>query len=114
MKHLLFFAAFWTLAIGAIRAQTPMYQADFKHDLFHCNLLIAPDEAAAAYYDYNFDSVAACSMRFLDNGDFQTIDNETGSVNYFQHLYGDTYVLHTEAFGVTLKAQGTFKPATME
>ena len=113
MKHLFLFAAFWVLTISALRAQTPMYQADFKCGLYHVNVVIAPAEQVAATYDYNFESVGVGILSYTGDGDFVTVNNENGHVNRFEHIAGDTYMMHNDVFGVDVTAIGTFVPATV-
>lgn len=110
MKHLFLFAAFWVITISALRAQTPMYQADFQTSTLHVNVLIAPAESSAAMYDYSCDSVIAYTMHFVHTVDFQLVDNSTGAVTYFEHVSGDTYTMHKEESTTVV---GTFVPATV-
>ena len=113
MKHLVLFAAFWAALLSCVNAQTPMYQADFKCSLYHCNVVIAPAEQLAACYDYNFESVGTAILSYTGDGDFVTVDNETGHVTRFEHIAGDTYMMHQDVFGVDVTAVGTFVPATV-
>tara|TARA_R100000951_G_scaffold18980_1_gene15681 strand:+ start:2573 stop:2911 length:339 start_codon:yes stop_codon:yes gene_type:complete len=108
MKHLFLFAAFWAALLSCVKAQTPMYQAEFKHDLLHVNVLIAPAEASAAMYDYSCDSVTTYTMQFVQTVDFQLVNNNTGAVVYFEHQTGDTYTLHTQVLNTQVTATGTF------
>lgn len=91
-----------------------MYQAEFKHELYHCNVLIAPAEQLAATYDYNFDTVAEEILSYTGDGDFVTVNTENGFVTRFEHVAGDTYIMHVDIFGVDCTSVGTFVPATME
>ena len=90
-----------------------MYQADFKCSLYHVNVLIAPAEQSAATYDYNFETVGVCILSFTGDGDFVTVDSETGHVNRYEHIAGDTYMMHCDVFGVDITAVGTFVPASV-